>query len=213
MGLNAKTKHNKNKSLYTIFTTAGFRKNYKRTYGINLRIHDNLIPLEPFPRLLRIYLDPKLSYKKHLENIESRIQSRHKLIRKIKGLKLGNTKNTRKLNFILFKCQIRSIFDYGFIILSTSTQQIESGIQKIQNRILKLIQFFPILTSTNEIHRFFEIDTVHLRTKKLFENFIAKRLNHEVITNEILEYEKNSYGSRSTKKFITPYHTILNYIH
>ena len=95
MGLQAEQK----KSLYIIFTTAGYRTNYSRTYSINLRINESLIPLEPYPTFLVIKLDPKLNYKNHLEKIETKIESRSKLICKIKGLNLGGPKNILKINF------------------------------------------------------------------------------------------------------------------
>jgi hypothetical protein len=74
-----------------------------------------LIPLDPFPTFLGIKLNPKLSYKQHLEknrDISGKIMSRTRLIRKIVSLKL---KNARELSLIVFNSQIRSLLDYAFI--------------------------------------------------------------------------------------------------
>ena len=118
---------NKTKTNYTTFTTAGYRSNYARTY-LNLQVEDSQIPLEPFPTFLGITLDPKLSFKQHLQNISKKITSKINLIRRFKALKFTNK---TKVGLIIYKTLIRSIFDYSFIILNTSTQQISKNLQVI----------------------------------------------------------------------------------
>ena len=111
-------KLNKCKTTYTVFTTAGKRSNYERTYQMKLLIDNTQIPMEPHPLFLGIKLDPKLSYSEHLTHISQKIANRVNLIRKIKGLKL---KNQVEINLIIYKSLIRSIIDYAFIPLISST--------------------------------------------------------------------------------------------
>ena len=110
---------NKSKTTYTIFCTAGKRKNYERTYKMDLQINGSPIPLEPFPTFLGIKLDPKLTYEAHLEHISSKIIARTRLIKKIKGL---NLKNQTSICMTVFKSQIQSVIDYAFIPIISSTQ-------------------------------------------------------------------------------------------
>ena len=56
-------KINKSKTTYTVFTPAGKRKNYERTYKLNVTIDNIQIPIEPFPTLLGIKLDPSYDCK------------------------------------------------------------------------------------------------------------------------------------------------------
>ena len=179
---------NKTKTNYTVFTTAGNRTNYKRTYNLKLKLKDKLIPLEPTPTFLGIKLDPKLSYRNHLDHIFSKISAKINLIRKIKSLKL---KNQLKICKTIFKSSIRPIFDYSFIILQSSTQKIVNELQKIQNRILKQIKFYPIKTKTEHIHRDLNIQTIKQRTKALFLHFTLSRRNDDFLNREINSYAIN----------------------
>ena len=58
---------NINKTSYTIFTTAGYRKSYERLYSISLYINSVQIALEPFPKFLGVTFDPKIAFCKSLQ--------------------------------------------------------------------------------------------------------------------------------------------------
>ncbi|RNA10565.1 RNA-directed DNA polymerase from mobile element jockey-like [Brachionus plicatilis] len=62
---------NKSKTCYTVFTSTGLRKNYVDKYSIELKVDNELIPLEPNPTFLGIKLDPKLKYAEHLRESSS----------------------------------------------------------------------------------------------------------------------------------------------
>ena len=54
-------------AIFTIFTRSGLRKKYEKTFGLNLKIVNNDIPLEPNATFLGIRLYPKLDFKEHLK--------------------------------------------------------------------------------------------------------------------------------------------------
>jgi hypothetical protein len=95
-------------------------------------------------------IDPKLSYSEHLTHISQKIANRVNLIRKLKGLML---KNQVDINLIIYKSLIRSIIDYAFIPLISSTQRILNKVQSIQNNTLRTIKRFSLRSSTAEIDR------------------------------------------------------------
>ena len=99
------------------------------------------IKIDPEPTFLGIKLDPKLCFKPHLETLKMKLNSKVNRIRKIKSFKWSNYKS---LNLKLYKSLIRSLFDHCFIILKCGTEMIKSSLQKIQNKILKIIKYFPI---------------------------------------------------------------------
>lgn len=177
-------KINLDKTIYTVFTTAGQRINYHNTYHLNLVIDNTPIPIDPSPTFLGHTLDPKLSFKNHLVEMSSKILSKINIIKKIKCLKLNNKTNLCKT---IFTSLIRSHFDYLFIAIETSSQKIASDLQKIQNRILKAIRFFPLRTSINSIHSNLKIDLLKSRNEKLFDKYVAKRLTHKQITQDLNE--------------------------
>ena len=59
------------KSCYTVFTNAGKRKNYEKTYSMNLNYNNTKINVDANPKFLGIVFDPKLSYKEHCDTIIS----------------------------------------------------------------------------------------------------------------------------------------------
>ena len=166
---------NKSKTTYTVFCTAGKRDNYERTYKLNLHVNNSPIPMEPYPVFLGIKLDPKLSYRAHLEHITSKIVDRIRIIRKIKSM---NLKNQTALCITIFKSLIRSILDYALIPSISPTQQIIKQLQTLQNRALRSIKYFPLKTSTKSIHNFFNLDQISTRAAKIAKKYANSRLHH-----------------------------------
>ncbi|RNA27764.1 AP-like endonuclease reverse transcriptase [Brachionus plicatilis] len=166
------------KTCYTTFTKAGLRKNYEKRYGMKIKIGNSHIPLDPNPTFLGIKLDPKINYKEHLKIINSKQISKINLIRKIKSFKW---RSSFKINRILYMSLIRSLFDYCFIILQSGTQNIRAEMQKMQNRMLRIIKYFPLKTSIKTIHKELRIDLIDDRANKLFSKFITTKQSHEII--------------------------------
>ena len=187
---------NKSKTTYTVFCTAGRRANYERTYKLNLHINGVPIPMEPFPVFLGIKLDPKLSYKSHLEHITNKIVDRIRMIRKIKSMKL---KNQTEICLTVFKSLIRSILDYAFIPSISPTQQIIKQLQSLQNRALRSIKFFPLKTSTLHIHNFFKIDLISSRTTKIAKKYANSRLAHPQLRADYILFAATRTAPESSK--------------
>ena len=197
---------NKKKTFLTVFCSAGVRTNYYRKYYINLRLKETIIPLEPYPTFLGITLDPKLSFKKHLESIELKIASKVNLFKKIKSLRINHI----NINIILFKSLIRSILDYAFIALSCPTQRIMSDLQKIQNRMLRSIRYFPPLTRIIDIHAYFQNKLLENRTSDLLKKFTIAKLTHDLISKELAFFE--DYIQPTNRKLVTTYDLMLKFI-
>ncbi|RNA00596.1 hypothetical protein BpHYR1_034117, partial [Brachionus plicatilis] len=66
-------KSNVSKTVYTVFTTAGYRKNYEKNYQLTLKINASIIPIDPSPRFLGHILDPKLSFRMYKSFIRSQL--------------------------------------------------------------------------------------------------------------------------------------------
>ncbi|RNA04379.1 AP-like endonuclease reverse transcriptase [Brachionus plicatilis] len=199
-------KINEKKTCYTTFTKDGLRKNYEKRYGMKIKIRNSHIPLDPNPTFLGIKLDLKISYKEHLKIINSKQISKINLIRKIKSFKW---RSSFKINRILYMSLIRSLFDYCFIILQSGTQNIRAEMQKMQNRVLRIIKYFQLKTSIKTIHKELRIDLIDDRANKLFSKFITSRQSHEIIAQEIQDFLlKNS--SRNNLKYKTTFDSIID---
>ena len=147
-------------------------------------------------------LDPKLSFKNHLEIISSSVLNKFNIFKRIKGFKWSNSK---KLSIIIYNSLIRSIFDYCHTICKCGTQRFTGFLQKMQNRILRTIKWFPFKTSTKQIHAYFNLSPIDLRLTSLFNNFIKKREHHLLLQNEI-----SSYTRSTNYRFSTPFDHILS---
>ncbi|RNA35822.1 acid-sensing ion channel 2 [Brachionus plicatilis] len=157
------------------YSIAGYRHNYETKYKLNLSIGNQAVPLDPFQTFLGIKFDPKLNFKKLVESLSEKVMSKINLIRR---------------NFI------RSQFDNAFIPLSSSTQ-ITDDLQKMQNRILRHIKFFPLKTRITNIHNNLKIDMVATRTKLLLDKFLLKRVEHQQLTKDLECYSTNTSKFRS----------------
>ncbi|RNA15046.1 hypothetical protein BpHYR1_017356 [Brachionus plicatilis] len=101
-----------------------------------------------------------------------------------------NLKNNTYLSLIVYKSLIRSNFDYIFIPLMTDMQRIKSDIQKLQNRVLRIIQYFPLKTRISDIHQKLNVDLLVTRLNKLFANFISAKRSHSLIQEELNDYQE-----------------------
>jgi len=116
-------KINKPKTTYMVFTTAGRRSSYQKTYKLDLRIVSARdIPQERSPVFLGIKLDPKLSCKSHLEHITAKTINRTRLIRKVKSLKSHNQTSSSS-----------PLLDHAFIPIISPIQMIAG---KLQDRLV-----------------------------------------------------------------------------
>ena len=174
------------------------RKNYETKYELNLIVESERIQIEPYPTFLGIKLDPKLCFKPHVESLEKRIIPKINIIKKIKSFKWANSKT---LNLKMYKSLIRSVFDYCFIILKCGTEKIKSTLQKMQNRVLKIIKRFPIKTSIQSIHKELKLPMVDERANTLFVKFLTCKIENPNIALEINDYLQKE---PINKRFATP---------
>jgi hypothetical protein len=129
------------------------------------------------------------------QTLQHKIDSRVNLIKRLKTFKRC------KLNLPLTKTCMRSIFGYCFIISKSSTTKIESDLQKLQNKILKNIKWFPLKTKTAFIHEYFKINTIKGRSDKLFTNYMHKALK----LNKQIETEFKNFNANKNCKFISQF--------
>jgi hypothetical protein len=87
--------------------------------------------------------------------------------------------------------------------VSVGTEKIKSTLQKIQNKILKIIKYFPIKTSIRTIHRVLKLETVEERANNLFTKFLLSKSKQELIASDISQYVEAQLSQ--TKRFKTPF--------
>ena len=180
---------NISKTAYTVFTTAGCRSSYIKLYSLNLTINGQLVTLDPFPKLLGISFDPKLSFFKHINEIGKKAMSKIQIIRILKS---KIKQNNNKFLIVIYKSLVRSLLDYSDIILATASASIISNVQKIQNRVLRICMNPPFQTSTISLHTMANIETVKDRSLALAKSYLKKAITvNELVKNLFSDYEIN----------------------
>ncbi len=181
---------NSGKSSNTVFTNAGKRKNYEKTYALNMAYGKNKIKMEAFPKFLGIVFDPKLSFNEHVYSITPKIYKRINILRILKG-KLWRSPSNFLIN--LYKSIIRPIFEYAnFPFISMSDSNF-SKMQKIENKIVRLYLSSSIYDSTVEIHETSQLDLLKPRLLQTFTKYI---LNSCTKKQTYLTYNKSRKSSK-----------------
>jgi hypothetical protein len=164
------------KTTHTTLTRAGKRKNYEKTYKMNLQIRDTSIRLDTLPKLLGFHLDPKLSFHSHFSIIENKIQKRVNLLRTLKGRR-WSSKQGLLLNY--YKACIRPILEYSSTILSCADKHLINKIQVLENKILRLCTTSHYTESNARVHEKSDICNITDRLKESHFKYIKKHLNNQ----------------------------------
>ncbi|RNA15901.1 hypothetical protein BpHYR1_053393 [Brachionus plicatilis] len=81
-------------------------------------------------------------------------------------------------------------------------------------KFYELLNFFPLKTSIDTIHKTLNIEKIEERTNSLFIKFLKSRSNHALIAEEINKFKKNKTAealNRGLKRGIKPLETALEY--
>ena len=198
------------KTSYSIFTTAGHRDSYNKIYSLNLKINNAPISIDPYPKLLGITLDPKLSFTQHVQNIIEKATPRINLIRILKS-----KNNDKKFLVNIYKILIRSLIDYSDLVIATTKSLASEPLQKLQNRALRICLNTPLFTRTTTIHNIANVPMVKDRAFQLSKQYLSKALiNNSLIKSTVDDFltNKEKYEGKSVigrKPILTPLSILL----
>ena len=117
---------------------------------------------------LGVWLDHRLTWKKHINYITERCSKRLNLLRCISGTTWGN--NSEML-YMVYKGLIRSIFDYGCELYDSACITLKKQVDTIQYKALKIITGALKLTSLDAMLVECGEMPLSLRRKKLLNNY------------------------------------------
>ena len=137
-------------------------------------------------KFLGITLDSKGLYEEHIEKIKNRCIPIISFLHKLK-----HCFNTNEKTLIIFyKSLIRSILEYGHVLLLNLTETRKNKIEVIQNKALRTILGCDYLTSNKNIRQHFKIEKMSDRHKKLSKKWYDKALTirHHPMNNHNFEF-------------------------
>ena len=120
-----------------------------RKTEFNLKLYGETLKICPQVKLLGITFDSQLTFKKHFEDILDRCNSRYYRLRLLANKKWGPSPAT--LNQIYKQC-VRPIFEYGSCSTITTSDNIISQIQQLQNKLIRLALHLPKYICTKLLH-------------------------------------------------------------
>ena len=111
-----------------------------RKTELNLKLYGETLKIYPQVKFLGITFDSQLNFKKHFEDILDHCNTRYHRLRLLVNKKWGPSPAT--LTQIYKQC-FRPIFEYGSVSTITTSDNIISIIQRLQNKFIRLALRLP----------------------------------------------------------------------
>ena len=137
---------------------------------------------------LGLTLDRTLSFKDHIETIQMKC---NKYIKSLYPLINRNSKLCLKNKMIIYKQIFRPAIMYAVPIWFISCQTRKKALQRIQNKVLKMILKLPpwFWSSLHELHRIANIESLNEMSIKIISNFKQTSLQSSIATiNSLFRY-------------------------
>jgi ribonuclease HI len=102
---------------------------------VELQIRGQQIRVENSARFLGLIFDRRLTWAAHIEYVRRKCQKRLNLMRAVSGTRWGANHRTLKM---IYKAMIRSVLDYGAVVLDSASTKRLMSIEDIQNQAMRL---------------------------------------------------------------------------
>ena len=120
-----------------------------RKTELNLKLYGETLKIYPQVKFLGITFDSQLKFKKHFEDILDRCNTRYHRLRLLANQKSGPSPSTL---IQIYKQCIRPIFEYGALSTITTSDNIISKIQRLQNKFIRLALRLPKYICSKLLH-------------------------------------------------------------
>ena len=138
--------------------------------GVNLTWSDKV-------KYLGLIFDKTLSFKDHVESIQTKC---NKYIKCLYPLINRNSKLCLKNKLLIYKQIFRPAILYAVPIWTSCCATRKKSLQRIQNKILKMILKLPPWYSTTELHERANVETLETMANKIIDNFKRKSLQSSI---------------------------------
>ena len=122
-----------------------------------------------------------MRWKKHADSLIPRLEKRVGMLSYLKAKQVCST--TLKY---LYKSYIRPIFLYGIPAWANLSKECIKRIQRVQNRAIRICYSLPIWTSTAELHKVSNLDTVEKCMAKLSIRYLDNN-KHKPKIQEVMQ--------------------------
>ena len=130
-------------------------------------------------KYLGLIYDKNLTFKEHIENIQSKC---NKYIKCLYPLINRNSRLCLKNKLLIYKQIFRPAMLYAVPIWTSCCTTRKKTLQRIQNKLLKMILKRPPWFSTNELHRLTNVETLENMSSQIINKFRQKSLQSSIAT-------------------------------
>ena len=141
--------------------------------ALDLVIYGESVPYENNPKFLGITFDRNMTFKKHFENLEKKIQDRLNILKILSYDK--NWRLEESLLIKMYKVLVRSVLDYASVIYAACNKKVNEDFEIIQNNCLRII-FKKKMT-----------DQIPIETLKSWANIGSIKERHEFLMHSYYE--------------------------
>ena len=120
-----------------------------RKTELNLKLYGETLKIYPQVKFLGITFDSQLNFKKHFEDILDRCNTRYYRLRLLANKKWGPSPSSL---IQIYKQCVRPIFEYGALSTITTSDNIISKIQRLQNKFIQLALRLPKYICSKLLH-------------------------------------------------------------
>ena len=120
-----------------------------RKTELNLKLYGETLKIYPQVKFLGITFDSQLNFKKHFEDILDRCNTRYYRLQLLANKKWGPSPSTL---IQIYKQCVRPIFEYGALSTITTSDNIISKIQRLQNKFIRLALRLPKYICSKLLH-------------------------------------------------------------
>ena len=120
-----------------------------RKTELNLKLYGKTLKIYPQVKFLGITFDSQLTFKKHFEDILDHYNSRHYRLKLLANKKWGPSQATL---IQIYKQCVQPVFEYGSLSTITTSDNIISQIQRLQNKFIRLALRLPKYFCTKLLH-------------------------------------------------------------
>ena len=120
-----------------------------RKTELNLKLYGETLKIYPQVKFLGITFDSQLNFKKHFEDILDRCNTRYYHLRLLANKKWGPSPSSL---IQIYKQCVRPIFEYGALSTITTSDNIISKIQRLQNKFIRLALRLPKYICSKLLH-------------------------------------------------------------
>ncbi|CAG2212552.1 unnamed protein product [Mytilus edulis] len=158
------------KTEYCIFSRNGPIKK------MNLQLEGKLLKYNCNPKILGVTLDEKLSFLKHIENVEQKAHKAISLLRMIKGV----AKISTKILLQIYQSIVLSTLEYASSVWQTCETNITDKLNKIQRKGLAICLNVTPTSSVETLEVVSGILPIHLRREEIATRTLAKINSYDI---------------------------------